>query len=1086
MISSKFFAKDVSFSIPLNRTADREDNASTLGGTFRGGPLMMKLLRKRKQRVIEGVEKEVDREAAYESPLLVESKKSLLPSVHASYRSPTPKKSSVLWKPSSKISWPSTYKHEEGLYASKLVHLDAKFQEISVLCDLLNQDEANYRPILIRTSVAMHLLFEIESHFLKLAPSDPKGNSSIDYQDSPQPMVQTLVGVLARSINHRLDIETTRALVRSPKTSHSLVNSSLSSIMKTISFAEETYQLSRHYSEAVEFEPEVMTFLKDLETSKIMEARILTRTADKWKKTIRNVMFRRWKQALEGEKLARENLSRWLGKMVGVKAKHIFDAWKQYNARSKKNNEIGMAADAVSKLKTSARKYKTLLKRIEQRQRTVESMKRMLRLHEEEVVKEEAELDNPASQPHIQSLIAYNLSRSAQLFHSGLIYQTSIYGIEQIKRHDFGAMKLPMQFLSEESRSLTLDERKSYFQTKDEDDWEEEEAMDDDICLSETTAGSIMFSLLGTTLEWNENETKFSEGYFGTLQSRKQFNAHIAPGNKTIDDFHFPSFIGLYHLCVPKPENRSKADPVFETLKDICLACSTKTEPIGKYIENVAHDEKAAEKKAGKKTFAVVEGEQIVLNPTLRRLKCAMILQIFQLHGSRLLTDKHEAGNAFWGSYKSTTGVCEMSYPDVTLSLFDMNQSLQTILRTIVELQLDLTNEESAVLYKLSADILKHIKTLDTVCHDLIASTYAHRVDERLNFKLLLDACQTHLWESLRPHLMSREITDEEDQDDGTFTCLDKSNLGDLFKQLRSYSTGYVGIEEDEQVEELASISSYLRVNLRTTKRMFTYYAGQTVGGSNVTMDKAEYFRFIKDCKLNKLSKQNLSSIFQNVTRAVTNRQTKADDVADSPIKELSGKGFLEVLLRIGCLKMKKQNVPLSEKIIMLFEDYLIPNAGRIDSDSFRGKVMTPGATQVFKRFDNFLKDIFAIYAAMDQTNDNASNVRTINETEFVKLVRDLGLMNTNMTEKSTRNVFAYVQADVEDANVSGDTDNTTSEMVYAEFLEAVGAMAALHNPDPYLPLPYRIERYIIEVFKPAALKAVNMNLAKSRRKNVS
>ena len=122
----------------------------------------------------------------------------------------------------------------------------------------------------------------------------------------------------------------------------------------------------------------------------------------------------------------------------------------------------------------------------------------------------------------------------------------------------------------------------------------------------------------------------------------------------------------------------------------------------------------------------------------------------------------------------------------------------------------------------------------------------------------------------------------------------------------------------------------------------------------------------------------------------------------------------------------------------------------------------------------------------MDQTNDNASNVRTINETEFVKLVRDLGLMNTNMTEKSTRNVFAYVQADVEDANVSGDIDNTTSEMVYAEFLEAVGAMAALHNPDPYLPLPYRIERYIIEVFKPAALKAVNMNLAKSRRKNVS
>ncbi len=158
-----------------------------------------------------------------------------------------------------------------------------------------------------------------------------------------------------------------------------------------------------------------------------------------------------------------------------------------------------------------------------------------------------------------------------------------------------------------------------------------------------------------------------------------------------------------------------------------------------------------------------------------------------------------------------------------------------------------------------------------------------------------------------------------------------------------------------------------------------------------------------------------------------------------------------------------------------------------------------------FKKHEVFLKDVFVIYASMDQTDENASNVSTINEVEFVKLIRDIGLMGGSLTEKSARNIFACVQAEEDNelttiqendnnknnrrgsvsTGASGG-ENTTSEMVYTEFLEGIAALSALHNPDPFIPLAYRIVEYIQTVFKPACMKHVDMNLAKSKRKNIA
>ena len=45
-----------------------------------------------------------------------------------------------------------------------------------------------------------------------------------------------------------------------------------------------------------------------------------------------------------------------------------------------------------------------------------------------------------------------------------------------------------------------------------------------------------------------------------------------------------------------------------------------------------------------------------------------------------------------------------------------------------------------------------------------------------------------------------------------------------------------------------------------------------------------------------------------------------------------------------------------------------------MDSDSFRSKVMQNASLMSFKKHETFLKDVFVIYAAMDQTDDNLAH----------------------------------------------------------------------------------------------------------------
>ena len=88
----------------------------------------------------------------------------------------------------------------------------------------------------------------------------------------------------------------------------------------------------------------------------------------------------------------------------------------------------------------------------------------------------------------------------------------------------------------------------------------------------------------------------------------------------------------------------------------------------------------------------------------------------------------------------------------------------------------------------------------------------------------------------------------------------------------------------------------------------------------------------------------------------------------------------------------------------------------------------------------------------------------TMNVKELVQMFRNLGLINSLLTERAVVRIFCYVQ---EDEAADGE-ENDDTEMVYSEFIEALAAAAATLFPDPYLMLHQRVDIFIREKLFPA------------------
>ena len=268
-------------------------------------------------------------------------------------------------------------------------------------------------------------------------------------------------------------------------------------------------------------------------------------------------------------------------------------------------------------------------------------------------------------------------------------------------------------------------------------------------------------------------------------------------------------------------------------------------------------------------------------------------------------------------------------------------------------------------------------------------------------------------------------------------------------------------------------INGVLREHAALLRDVFSFYSisaadmqgGSAGASSTVTMSSPEFWRFVKDIRVVD-GKALISSQVDLIFIAANNdlRTGLPRQEADNSASELLPHEFVEALTRLAARKFAGSGkADVHDCLRKLIVDVIKPRACRSDSNHFRALLVSAPVQGVFARHRRALERVFMHYATQDKSMGSTAQKgvgNTINYTEFVIMCKECQLFDNAFTELVAGVVFANVQQDeVEQSGVS--VGGGYGEMVFSEFLEAVGAVCMYKCPMPYEPLEQRLEQFI-------------------------
>ena len=319
------------------------------------------------------------------------------------------------------------------------------------------------------------------------------------------------------------------------------------------------------------------------------------------------------------------------------------------------------------------------------------------------------------------------------------------------------------------------------------------------------------------------------------------------------------------------------------------------------------------------------------------------------------------------------------------------------------------------------------------------------------------------LWQSVCTTVLSRKVKIEEDVDDGSFTTIERLQLvNSVFKRAKI-------TEQEEQEDMVKSWQNMFKHRIRDLKRIFQYYAAAEAGDAN-SMDHAEWWKFVRECKFQKDRKAMPSVRVDLIFQACNIDYTlDAKDRAEADDGEMESTEWTESLVRTSSWRYSKKTAGgLDKRLEKLMNEDMLPNACSVDCDVFRERLAGDEVQAVYHKHRRNLKKIYAVYAADDDDGDAALAMDTMNCKELVSFCMEMKLTGPILSQRAVRTIFAFVQQ--EEAELEEDEDDDDgSEMVYSEFVEALAAIAMFLCPNPYEVVPSRINRYIKEILIPAA-----------------
>ena len=212
-------------------------------------------------------------------------------------------------------------------------------------------------------------------------------------------------------------------------------------------------------------------------------------------------------------------------------------------------------------------------------------------------------------------------------------------------------------------------------------------------------------------------------------------------------------------------------------------------------------------------------------------------------------------------------------------------------------------------------------------------------------------------WQSVCTTVLSRKVKVEEDVDDGSFTTIDPLQLmGSVFRRLKIHDPD--DPEHTRQREHaLEEIVKYLKSRIRDLKRIFQYYAAAEEGDAN-TMDHCEYWKFVRECKLQKdrrmlPQRSGWTFVFRRQTWITQRRARSGSSRTTGSWRALNGLKFW-----CGCAAGDFRKSPRSwtASFWKMMQEWVLEYACQVDIDVFRERLAGDKVQEQLKKNKRNLK----------------------------------------------------------------------------------------------------------------------------------
>lgn len=265
------------------------------------------------------------------------------------------------------------------------------------------------------------------------------------------------------------------------------------------------------------------------------------------------------------------------------------------------------------------------------------------------------------------------------------------------------------------------------------------------------------------------------------------------------------------------------------------------------------------------------------------------------------------------------------------------------------------------------------------------------------------------------------------------------------------------------QINEIQAVLRKYKVLLA---KVFQYYCASGSGDHVSTMTSEDYWTFLRDVGLaskghGDRKSARLDLIFQKCNVKIG----LPDEARGNPDKEFIARQFVEALIRVSLLLHEDVSPQprLYKMLENLLEHYVVPGAIQSNTEQYRERLGEQDVLEVFRAHRVPLQRVFRAYSS-----DVVGKVHIMVYEDFLTMLREAQILDTNITPKFVRYIFGHTQVEEEFADDVG-AGGGEDAMVYAEFLEGVASVALSKVTSPYVTIPRRIDRFIREFLLPKA-----------------